>query len=126
MVGQCAVIAFVSTTKPDQAKHFYRDVLGMKLVEDAPFALVFDARGTMLRVSKVDTLTPAPFTVLGWHVPDIRATMKTLMKRGVAFERYKGMLQDEMGIWTTPDGSRVSWFKDPDGNTLSLTEFTTK
>ena len=123
MLGKHEVIAFVSTKEPGQAKTFYRDILGLRLVTESPFALVFDACGTMLRVSKVEKLTPAPYTVLGWKVADIRATAEALMTKGIIFERYDGMRQDQFGIWTTPDGSQVSWFKDPDGNTLSLTQF---
>ena len=123
MLDKFGVIAFVATKEPDRAKTFYRDILGLRLVTDSPFALVFDACGTMLRVSKVEKLTPAPYTVLGWKVADVHATAKSLMSEGITFERYNGMQQDEFGIWTTPDGSQVAWFKDPDGNTLSLTQF---
>ena len=123
MLGSCELIAFVSTKKPDRAKAFYGDVLGLRLLDDNPFALVFDAAGTMLRVSKVRELKPAPYTVLGWEVPDIRGMIQNLMSRGGKFERYPGMPQDELGIWTTPGGDSVAWFKDPDGNTLSLTQF---
>jgi catechol 2,3-dioxygenase-like lactoylglutathione lyase family enzyme len=123
MLGNFDVIAFVATKRPERAKAFYRDVLGLRLLEDAPFALVFDAHGTMVRISKVNELTPATYTVLGWKVPDIRAAIDGLSSRGVAFERYQGMPQDERGIWTSPDGHQIAWFKDPDGNTLSLTQF---
>jgi catechol 2,3-dioxygenase-like lactoylglutathione lyase family enzyme len=123
MLGNSDVIAFVSTTDSDRAKTFYSEILGLRLVTDTPFAIVFDAGRTMLRVSKVEKLTPAPYTVLGWKVTDIRTIAAAFMKKGVAFERYNGLQQDEFGIWTTPDGHQVSWFKDPDGNTLSLTQF---
>lgn len=123
MLGQCDAIAFVATKQPEQAKSFYSSVLGLRFVSDTPFALVFDAAGTMLRISKVAELTPAPYTVLGWKVPDIRAIMEALANKGIPFERYEGLPQDELGIWTTPDGHKISWFKDPDGNTLSLTQF---
>jgi catechol 2,3-dioxygenase-like lactoylglutathione lyase family enzyme len=117
------VIAFVATAQPARARAFYADVLGLSLIEDTPFALVFDAHGTMLRISLVQELTPAPFTVLGWKVPDIRAAIEQLSGRGVSFVRYPGLPQDERGVWTTPDGQQVAWFTDPDGNTLSLTQF---
>ncbi len=123
MLNKYDVIAFVGTKQPEQAKAFYADVLGLRLDEDSPFALVFDANGAMVRVFKVRELTPAPFTVLGWNVPDIRKAMKDLTSKGITFERYQGMPQDELGVWTTPDGHQVAWFKDPDGNTLSLTQF---
>jgi len=123
MLDQYEVIAFVATKQPNRAKTFYQEILGLRLLADAPFALVFGVGKTTLRISKVRDFTPAPYTVLGWKVTDIRSTMADLTKRGIAFERYEGMPQDEFCIWTTPDGHSVSWFKDPDGNTLSLTQF---
>jgi catechol 2,3-dioxygenase-like lactoylglutathione lyase family enzyme len=117
------LIAFVATKRPDDAKAFYGTVLGLRLVEDSPFALVFDAAGTMLRVQKVRELVPAPHTALGWRVADIRAEVEALAARGVAFERYPGLEQDDLGIWTSPAGGRIVWFRDPDGNVLSLTQF---
>jgi predicted enzyme related to lactoylglutathione lyase len=102
---------------------FYASTLGLTLISDDPFAIVFDANGTMLRVQKVQSLVPAQHTVLGWEVPDIQAETEKLTKRGVRFERYSGLPQDESGIWTTPSGAKVAWFKDPDGNILSLTQF---
>jgi catechol 2,3-dioxygenase-like lactoylglutathione lyase family enzyme len=117
------IIAFVSTADPNRAKKFYRDTLGLRLIlEEIPFALVFDANGIMLRVSIVPKLSPAGFTVLGWKVPNITAAAKALTKAGVKFARYPGMEQDELGIWSSPSGARVAWFKDPDGNTLSISE----
>ena len=117
------LIAFVATCDPDRAKKFYRDTLGFRLVsEELPFALVFDANGTMLRVTVVKKLKPAGFTVLGWQVSDIILAAKALAKAGVQFERYPGMTQDELGVWSSPSGAKVAWFKDPDGNTLSISE----
>jgi catechol 2,3-dioxygenase-like lactoylglutathione lyase family enzyme len=117
------IIAFIATADPDRAKKFYGDTLGLRLVsEELPFALVFDANGIMLRVTIVKDLKPAGYTVLGWQVPDISAAAKALHKAGVQFERFSGMDQDELGIWSSPSGARVAWFKDPDGNTLSLSE----
>ena len=123
MLGEYNVIAFVATRQSDRARLFYNKTLGLRLVADTPFALVFDAGGTMLRISKVGELTLVPYTVLGWKVLNIRATVEGLTSGGVTFERYEGMPQDELGIWTTPNGDKVAWFKDPDGNTLSLSEF---
>jgi catechol 2,3-dioxygenase-like lactoylglutathione lyase family enzyme len=117
------LMSFVSTSDPDKARSFYRDVLGLTLVTEEAVALVFDAAGVMLRVSVVDKLTPHPFTVLGWQVPDIRATLAELKANGVSLEHYGFPTQDADGIWTTPDGTMVVWFKDPDGNLLSLTQF---
>jgi len=122
VLAHCDVIAFTATTQPEQARVFYSEVLGLRLVENTPFALVFDANGTMLRIQKVQTLTPAGHTVLGWHVVDVAEAVEMLLKRGIMFNRYPGLPQDEQGIWTTPDGNKIAWFTDPDGNTLSLTE----
>jgi catechol 2,3-dioxygenase-like lactoylglutathione lyase family enzyme len=123
MLGSSEVVAFAATVSPDRAKEFYGRVLGLPLIADEPWALVFDAYGTMLRVQKVQNLSPPPFTQLGWKVIDIARMVDTLRERGVTFERYGFLSQDERGIWKAPDGARVAWFKDPDGNTLSLTQF---
>jgi catechol 2,3-dioxygenase-like lactoylglutathione lyase family enzyme len=117
------IVAFVATAKPPRARRFYRDTLGLRLVGEDQFALVFDAHGTMLRVAIVKEVRAAGYTVLGWQVPDIVAAAKRLQKAGVRLQRYPGMGQDEQGIWTSPSGARIAWFKDPDGNTLSLTAF---
>lgn len=118
-----AVIGFVATSHPDRAKKFYRDTLGLPLVsEELPFALVFDANGTILRVTIAKQVHPAGYTVLGWNVPDIAAAAKALSNAGVQFERYAGMEQNELGIWSSPGGAKVAWFKDPDGNILSISQ----
>ncbi len=118
-----SIIGFVATSDPDRAKKFYRDTLGLRLVsEEMPFALVFDAHGTMLRVTIVKKVSPAGYTVLGWQVPNISAAAKALQEAGVRFERYQGMEQDDLGIWSSPGGGKVAWFKDPDGNTLSISQ----
>ena len=122
MLARRDIIAFIATAHPEQARVFYSEVLGLPLLEDTPFALVFDANGTMLRIQKVETLTQVGYTVLGWHVGDIQEAVGVLGSRGILFERYPGLPQDEQGIWTTPDGNKIAWFTDPDGNTLSLTE----
>lgn len=117
------IIAFIPTRNPELAKAFYRDRLGLRLVsEELPFALVFDAHGTMLRITVVKELSPAPFTVLGWRVADIPTAAKALRQAGVDFQRYPGIEQDELGIWKSPGGTKVAWFQDADGNTLSISE----
>jgi len=124
MLTNAPVMAFVATIRPDAARAFYADVLGLNLTSEDQFALAFDAGGTMLRVAKVEMLQPAPFTVLGWVVDDIESKATELAGRGVRFEQYgEWMQQDPLGIWTSPSGARIAWFKDPDGNTLSLTQF---
>jgi catechol 2,3-dioxygenase-like lactoylglutathione lyase family enzyme len=122
MLGDADAVAFVATTDPLAARTFYGDVLGLPLVDDSPFAVVFDANGTTLRVTVVHEAVVAPYTVLGWEVADIAATVAELVGRGVVFERFDGMDQDDLGIWNSPSGARVALFKDPQGNVLSLTE----
>jgi catechol 2,3-dioxygenase-like lactoylglutathione lyase family enzyme len=118
-----SLVAFIATSDPDRARRFYRDTLGMPLLsEELPFALVFDAHGTMLRVTVVKQVVSAGYTVLGWNVPDIVAAAKALSSAGVQFERYQGMEQDGLGIWSSPGGAQVAWFRDPDGNTLSISQ----
>jgi catechol 2,3-dioxygenase-like lactoylglutathione lyase family enzyme len=122
-LGKYNIIGFVSIVDVSRAKSFYRDTLGLRLVmEEPPFALVFDANGIMLRLGMAKEIAPAHGTVLGWQVPEITATVKDLSQAGVSFERYEGMDQDELSIWTSPTGAKVAWFKDPDGNTLSISE----
>jgi catechol 2,3-dioxygenase-like lactoylglutathione lyase family enzyme len=123
MLKTADIIAFVATTKPEQARAFYEGVLGLSLVADDPSAVVFDANGVTLRVAKVQKLDPAPHTVLGWGVANIREVIEALKKKGVVFQRYDGLSQDQLAVWTSPSGARIAWFKDPDGNVLSLTQF---
>jgi catechol 2,3-dioxygenase-like lactoylglutathione lyase family enzyme len=123
MLSTSPVMAFVATANAPRAIEFYRDTLELKFIADEPYAAVFDANGTMLRVQKVEALTPAGHTALGWRVADIAATVRGLAAKGVAFERYGFLPQDDLGIWTAPGGAKVAWFKDPDGNTLSLTQW---
>ena len=123
MLTGASFIGFIPVRDIFEARGFYERVLGLRVAEDTPFALVLDANGTMLRVTPVLGFAVQPFTIAGWQVPDIAATVRELGERGVQFTRYDAMEQDELGIWTTPGGDRVAWFKDPDGNTLSLTTF---
>jgi catechol 2,3-dioxygenase-like lactoylglutathione lyase family enzyme len=116
-------MAFIATKNAARAKRFYAEVLGLRFVADEPFALVFDAGGTPLRIQKVRDVAVAPYTSLGWAVPDIRGSVRALAAKGVSFERYSFLPHDEDGIWTAPNGDRVAWFKDPDGHTLSVTQF---
>jgi len=122
MIGSADLVAFVPVTDLDRARKFYEGVLGLAVESVNPFACVLRSGPVMLRVTKVDGLRPQPFTVLGWSVVDIGATALWLRERGVESIRYDGMDQDELGVWSTPDGSKVLWFADPDGNTLSVTQ----
>lgn len=114
------VVTFLLTANPDAALEFYRDTLGLTFVGDDGFALVFNMDSVMLRVSKVPQFTPAQHTVLGWEVDDIHVALEGLQHKGVSFVHYPNMGQDEQGICTFPTGDKVAWFKDPDGNLLSI------
>ena len=114
---------FLATSDAESARNFYEEKLGLTLASDEPYALVYQMAGSELRLSKVPSFTPLPFTVLDWQVEDILAAHKTLSERGVEFTLFDGMGQDEKGIWASPDGgARILWFKDPDGNVLSVSE----
>ena len=122
MLTDARVVAFAATADLARSHAFYADALGLRHVETTPFANVYDALGTSLRVTLVDRPTAAPYTVLGWVVPDIASAIDDLARRGVTFERYDGLQQDAAGVWTAPGGARIAWFRDPDGNVLSLTQ----
>ena len=120
-----APIAFVPTVKPEEARAFYEGTLGLRFVADDGFAMVFRmgaGPGVMLRVVRVAEHTPVPYTVLGWEVLSIEDAVDKLVGKSVRFTRYPWFTQDERGIWMAPEGSRVAWFADPDGNTLSLSQ----
>jgi catechol 2,3-dioxygenase-like lactoylglutathione lyase family enzyme len=122
MLNLDRMIGFVLTTKPEEAKTFYAGKLGFTFLRDDGFALVFDAHGVTLRVSKMQNFTPAHYTVLGWEVADIGEAVRELSGKGMQFERYEFMQPDPLGICTFPTGDKVAWFKDPDGNVLSLSQ----
>jgi predicted enzyme related to lactoylglutathione lyase len=122
-LGTADLIAFVPTKDMGKARPFYEKTLGLPMEGESPVACAFRANGVLLRVIVVEQLTPFPFTLLGWSVEDIKATVAALTTRGVAFDRFEGVEQDELGIWRSPGGAQVAWFKDPDANTLSLTQF---
>jgi catechol 2,3-dioxygenase-like lactoylglutathione lyase family enzyme len=115
-------IAFVGVSSLARARAFYGGVLELPVEDDLPYALVLRAGGTRLRVTAVGQVVAAPYTVLGWAVADIAATVDRLTTRGVDFRRFGQLDQDERGVWHAPGGARVAWFADPDGNLLSLTQ----
>ena len=125
-------IAFIPTRKRNEARNFYETTLGLRFESEDQFAIVFRLGadpGIMLRITPLPdmpghafTLTPRPFTVLGWKVDDIVASVNELMAKGVQFERYDFLQQDELGIWLSPIQVKVAWFQDPDGNTLSISQ----
>ncbi len=124
ILGSSPLVAFVPIRDPERAKAFYTGTLGLQFISQDQFAVVFDVRGTMLRAAVVHEMNPAKYTVLGWEVPDIIATANELVKAGVKLERFQGLNdKDELAIWVSPSGAKVAWFKDPDGNLLSITQF---
>jgi catechol 2,3-dioxygenase-like lactoylglutathione lyase family enzyme len=120
VLGEAKQVAFVGVSDLDAAERFYAGVLGLALLDARPFALVHDTAATQLRITLVSEVRAAPYTVLGWTVVDLEGEMDRLVAAGVRFNRYEGMAQDDRGVWTTPDGARIAWFHDPDGNNLSL------
>jgi catechol 2,3-dioxygenase-like lactoylglutathione lyase family enzyme len=117
------IVGFIPISNVSAAKEFYGGTLGLTLLsEELPFGLVFDANGIMLRLAITPEHAPSRGTVLGWRVPDITAAVEGLAQAGIRFERYDFLTQDEAGIWTTPTNARVAWFRDPDGNLLSVSE----
>jgi catechol 2,3-dioxygenase-like lactoylglutathione lyase family enzyme len=123
VLGTSRYMGFIPVADVGVARQFYESQLGLAVLDESPFALVVDADGTKLRITPVGEFAPFPFTIAGWDVADIDATVATLVERGVVFTRYEGMEQRANGVWEAPSGDLVAWFTDPDGNTLSLTEF---
>ena len=123
MLESSSIIAFAPATDLARARGFYQHTLGLRFVEQSDYACVFDANGTMLRITAVSKVANPGYTVLGWRVADIEAAVQALNLKGVKFTQYDGMDQDLNGIWTTPGGDKVAWFTDPDGNNVSLTQF---
>jgi len=122
MLSSSRMIGFVPTTDSKRARDFYEHKLGFQFVSDDAFALVMRAGDTMIRVAKVKEFTSPAYTVLGWEVQDIKAIVSWLKERGVVFEKYPFIQDQELGIWKAPTGDQVAWFKDPDGNVLSVSQ----
>lgn len=122
MLGSNNIIAFIPITDSNKARAFYENVLGLTFIKDDGFAVVFEANGIMVRAVKIKDFTPAQFTILGWQVSDIEKVVRELTAKGLHFEIFGFFKQDELGIWTAPGGDKVAWFKDPDGNLLSVSQ----
>lgn len=122
MLDSAKLVGFIPTKNYDQARAFYEGKLGFKFVSLDQYALVMSVGGHKIRMAKVPNFAPLQGTVLGWEVADIVAAAKWLASRGVALEKYPFVQDRELGIWTTPSGDKVAWFKDPDGNILSISE----
>ena len=123
MLSSSQSIGFVATSNADNARKYYEQTLRLEFIHGDQFALVFKAHETMLRIQIVKSVEPHRYTAFGWNVVDISKEVAELESRGVKFERYEGMNQDRDGVWLSPAGAKVAWFKDPDGNILSLTQF---
>jgi catechol 2,3-dioxygenase-like lactoylglutathione lyase family enzyme len=122
MLANNPIVAFIPTRDAARSRSFYEGTLGLRFVSDDAFALVMDANGTTLRIVRVADFTPFPFTILGWQVEDIHASVAELTARGLQFTRYEFLNQAPDGVWTAPGGAKVAWFLDPDHNTLSLSQ----
>ena len=122
MLTHSPLIAFIPTKDAVPARRFYEKILGLRFVSDDSFAIVMDANGTMVRIVRVDDFTPFPFTLLGWQVNDIHKIVAEMAGKGVQFTRYPYLEQSLDGVWTAPEGAKVAWFTDPDGNTLSISQ----
>ena len=123
MLSDARIVGFVDVSSYETAREFYVSRLGLRLVAEDTFALAYETGGNMIRLSEVEQVMPKRGTVLGWSVPDIADVVSHLHEQGVAFARFDGLDQDSLGIWDSPDGAKVAWFRDPDGNLLSLTQF---
>jgi len=115
-------VHFLATAKPVESRHFFEIQLGLPCLSDDPYAVVFELGSTTLRIQKVDLVPDVPYTVLGWQVDDIQLSVQELTEKGIRFELFSHLVQNDEGIWNSPGGASVAWFKDPDGNTLSLTQ----
>lgn len=122
MLTHNPLIAFIPTKDTKRARRFYEDLLGLRFISDDAFAIVMDANGTMVRIVRVKDFAPFPFTILGWLVTDIHKTVTEMTGKGVKFTRYPYFEQSPDGVWTAPEGAKVAWFTDPDGNTLSISQ----
>ena len=121
MLASSPMNGFVPTRDARKARSFYEGILGLPFEYENQFVTVFRGKDTMIIAQKVEEFSPAPYTILGWEVEDIKKVVSLLSQKGVVFEKYAWMVQDELWIWESPAG-KVAWFKDPDGNTLSVSE----
>jgi catechol 2,3-dioxygenase-like lactoylglutathione lyase family enzyme len=102
-----------------KARDFYGDVLGLKTSEEHGLLTLHLAGDRDVLVYPKPNHTPATYTILNFPVDDIDAAVDALAARGVRFERYEGMSQDEKGIMRG-QGPDIAWFTDPAGNILSV------
>jgi catechol 2,3-dioxygenase-like lactoylglutathione lyase family enzyme len=122
MLDTGKMVGFIPTTDYEKSRAFYQTKLGLEFESLDQYALVMSVGGHKIRIAKVPNFTPLQGTVLGWEVDDIVAVATWLANRGVVFEKFPFAQDKEFGIWTPPNGDRVAWFKDPDGNILSIAQ----
>jgi len=123
MLSEPRITAFLPTVKPDQSKYFYKNIIGLNLVTEDDYALEFVGKGAVLRITLVDKFEPHSFTVLGFWIVDIERDVASLINKGVKFEKYDSLKQNDLGIWTSPSKAKIAWIKDPDENLISLTQY---
>lgn len=127
ILNEAGTMSFISSAKPDEAKKFYSETLGLRFLSEDEYGLMFEVgKDSTLRIQKVQDLKPQPATVFGWAVANISDAVKSLSDHGVKFEQYGFPTQDDRGVCTFENGDQVAWFKDPDGNTLSVAQITNK
>jgi catechol 2,3-dioxygenase-like lactoylglutathione lyase family enzyme len=121
-MAKTRVVGFIQVADAAQARDFYERVLGLTLRDDG-FALIADFAGAMLRITTIPNYVAPEHPAFGFVVPDTLAAAADLTAKGVTLERYPflGDAQGADGVWTGPDGTKVIWFKDPDGNLLTAT-----
>ena len=122
MLASAKIVGFIPTRDYDKARAFYEGKLEFEFVSHGQFALVLRVGGHQIRVVKMPNFTPLQGTILGWEVTNIESIVDWLQDRGVATEKYSFVSDQVRGIWSTPTGDKVAWFKDPDGNVLSVSQ----
>lgn len=124
MLTSNKIIGFLVTKDYNKARAFYEEKLGFEFVSLDQFALVMRAGPTMIRIVELKDFKPAQNTVLGWEVDDIQKVVAWLKKQGITLEEYPFIQDRKTFIWAAPGGGKVAWFKDPDGNVLSVSQHT--
>lgn len=122
MLASGKMVGFVPTKDYDKARAFYQGKLEFEFVSLDQYALVLSVGGHRIRIAKVPNFTPLQGTILGWEVKNIETVVTWLRDRGVPSEKYPFLQDRELGIWTAPNGDKVAWFKDPDGNILGVSQ----
>lgn len=123
MLAAARLQTLVWTSRIEEATRFYSDVLGLSYKGSVHGASVYEVGGGVLRVAPVPSTMPSEHTVAGFAVDDVYAVVAGLKARGVVFERIAGIPHNEHGVFKLPDGTRVAWFRDPDGNLLSVVQY---